>query len=264
MNTTADDTNNNLRYAEYVLGVLDADARAAVAHEVRTSDEAAVAVALWQRRLTPWAETLAEVAPPPYVWARIEGALKLEAPARTSPHKGLWDNLPLWRWFGMGAGALAAALLVVVALPPTTTSPPAPVSAGYMASTIQQDSGVTGWTATMDLQHARMIVVPAAPAAFAQGKAPELWLIPPGEKPISVGMIALDKPTTLALDQALLSRLGPTAALAVSVEPTGGSPTGQPTGPVIAKGAISGAPDASARPNKVASVDTHSAELASR
>jgi anti-sigma-K factor RskA len=108
-----------------------------------------------------------------------------------------------------------------------------------MVSNIQQDSGVTRWTATLDLQNARMIVVPASPIAFEQGRAPELWLIPAGQKPISVGMIMPDKPTTLALDPMLLSRLGPTAALAVSVEPIGGSPTGQPTGPVIAKGAIS-------------------------
>jgi anti-sigma-K factor RskA len=51
---------------------------------------------------------------------------------------------------------------------------------------------------------------------------------------------------TLALDPALLARLGPTAALAVSVEPIGGSPTGQPTGPVIGKGTIAAAPDAAA------------------
>jgi anti-sigma-K factor RskA len=120
-----------------------------------------------------------------------------------------------------------------------------------MVSAIQQDNGITGWTATMDLQHGRMIVVPAAPAAFAQGRAPELWLIPAGQKPISVGMITPDKPTTLKLDPALLARLGPTALLAVSVEPVGGSPTGQPTGPVIAKGAISGSPDVPDRAAKV-------------
>ncbi len=65
-------------------------------------------------------------------------------------------------------------------------------------------------------------------------------------------MIARDKPTTIALDSAMLARLGPTAALAVSVEPLGGSPTGQPTGPVIAKGAIGAAPDASNHATKVA------------
>jgi len=127
-------------------------------------------------------------------------------------------------------------------------------STGYMVSNIQQDNGATGWTATMDLQNARMVVVPASPTAFEQGRAPELWLIPAGQKPISVGMIMPDKPTTLALDAAILLRLGPTAALAVSVEPLGGSPTGQPTGPVIAKGAISAAPDAQGHPARVANL----------
>jgi anti-sigma-K factor RskA len=32
--------------------------------------------------------------------------------------------------------------------------------------------------------------------------------------------------------------LGPDATLAVSLEPPGGSPTGQPTGPVIASGKL--------------------------
>jgi anti-sigma-K factor RskA len=245
MNTPAEDGNDDLRYAEYVLGVLDAGARAAVAHEVETTSEAAVAVALWQRRLMPLADDIDDVAPAPYVWARIHDTLHLDEPSRTPPSKGLWDNLPLWRWLGIGASAVAVALLVVVSLPRMALTPTV-VSAGYMASTIQQDNGSTGWTATMDLQHARMVVVPAMPVAFAEGRAPELWLIPAGGKPISVGMIARDKPVTLALDPALLARLGPTAALAVSVEPIGGSPTGQPTGPVIGKGTIGAAPDAAA------------------
>jgi anti-sigma-K factor RskA len=245
MNLPADEDNTQLRYAEYVLGVLDADARAAVAREVETTSEAATAVSLWQRRLLPMAEGIDAVAPAPYVWARIHDALQLDAPARVQPRKGLWDNLQLWHWLGIGASAVAVALLVVVALPRLTPTPtPTLASVGYMASTIQQDNGTTGWTATMDLAHARMVVVPATPQALAQDRSPELWLIPAGQKPISVGIIARDRPTTIALDPAMLARLGPTAALAVSVEPAGGSPTGQPTGPVIAKGAISAAPDA--------------------
>jgi anti-sigma-K factor RskA len=254
MNTPIEDGNNNLRYAEYVLGVLDADTRAEVAHEVLVSDEAATAVALWQRRLMPLTDTIGDVTPAPYVWARIHDALELESPTKVTPRKGLWNNLQLWHWLGIGASAVAVALLVVVLLPRPT---PTVVNAGYMASTIQQDNGTTGWTATMDLQHARMVVVPATPVAFDQGRAPELWLIPAGGKPISVGMIARDKPTTLALDPALLAQLGPTAALAVSVEPIGGSPTGQPTGAVIAKGAIGAAPDAG---GKVAMIGVRQAD----
>jgi anti-sigma-K factor RskA len=256
MNAVADNGNgnDNLRYAEYVLGVLDADTRAAVAHEVQTSSEAATAVAIWQRHLMPLAEEIAEVAPGPYVWARIRDALKLDQqPVASQPSRGLWNNLRLWHWVGIGASALAAACLVMIAIEPRT--PPPAASTGYMVASINQDNGVTGWTATMDLDRARIVIVPASPQSIVQDRAPELWLIPAGQKPISVGVIARDKPITLTLSPNLLAQLGPTAALAVSVEPLGGSPTGQPTGPVIAKGAISGAPDAQPPATKVAGTD---------
>ena len=254
MNSPVDDGNHNLRYAEYVLGVLDADTRAEVAREVTISDEAATAVALWQRRLQPLADAIAEVAPAPYVWARIHDALQLEAPARAqAQRRGLWNNLALWHWLGIGASAVAVALLVAVNLPRQSSAPVEAV-VSYMAATIQQDNGSTGWTATLDPQRRRMVVVPATPIAFEAGRAPELWLIPAGGKPIAVGMISRDKPTTLTLDPAMLARIGGrTALLAVSVEPLGGSPTGQPTGAVIAKGAIGVAADHSN--NKVASRD---------
>jgi anti-sigma-K factor RskA len=256
MNTPADEGNDNLRYAEYVLGVLDADARAAVAQEVQTTDEAAAAVALWQRRLMPLSEQIGEVTPGPYVWARIRDDLRLDVPAASAQpvkNAGLWNNLALWHWLGMGATAVAVALLVVIAVP-RPQPPPVVASAGYMVSTIQQDNGIAGWTATMDLDRARMIVVPAAPAALASGRAPELWLIPEGGKPISVAMIKPDAPTTIALDPSLLAKLGPKALLAVSVEPIGGSPTGQPTGAVIAKGSISGSPDTHDHVARVATI----------
>jgi anti-sigma-K factor RskA len=253
----SDGHGDDLRYAEYVLGVLDADARAAVAHEVTTNDEAAIAAALWQRRLIPLAGNIEEVAPAPQVWARIVDALERDAKARPESPKGLREGLRLWQWLGIGAGALAASLLVALLLPGRAPTPEGKL--GYMVSTMQQDNGVTGWTATMDLQHARMVVVPASPAALAQGRAPELWLIPAGQEPISVGVIAAAKPTTIALDPVMLARLGPTAALAVTAEPIGGSPSGRPTGPVIAKGAITGAPDAPGPGQRVALVIAYDA-----
>jgi anti-sigma-K factor RskA len=248
MNTPLNHDSSELRYAEYVLGVLDADARADVAHEVLASDEAATAVMLWQRRLRPLSDEVPPIAPPPYVWTRIHETLNLDAPAprrerAAATRPGLWENLRFWHWLGMGASALAAACLVLLLATSGQRGAFHAPTVPFMASTMTQTDGQVGWTATMDIQQARIIVVPVAPASFAQGKAPQLWLVPAGQKPISVGMIAAHAPTTLRLDRALLAQLGPTAALAVSVEPIGGSPTGQPTGPVIAKGAIGAAPD---------------------
>lgn len=246
MNSPLDHDRSQLRYAEYVLGVLDADARADVAHEVQTSDEAATAVNLWHRRLQPMSEEIPPIEPPDRVWTRIQQALlhDTQTPRHLpSVRASLWENLRFWHWLGMGASALAAACLVLLLVTSSPHHAPSPPAVAFMASTITQTDGHVGWTATMDIQQARIIVVPVAPASFAQGKAPQLWLVPAGQKPISVGMIAANVPTTLKLAPSLLAQLGPTAALAVSVEPVGGSPTGQPTGPVVAKGAIGAAPD---------------------
>lgn len=244
MNTPLDHEPEDLRYAEYVLGVLDADARTAVEREIASDPHAAAEVARWQQHLLPLAEDIAPVAAPENVWTRIQNVIGEPArreqpdPTRTS----VWNSLALWRWLTLGAGAIAvAAIVALVVLPRVSVTPPTAQAVAYMASTITQTDGQVGWTATMDLQHARMIVVPAKPQAIAAGRATELWLIPAGQKPIAVGLIATGGPTTIAINAALFARLGPTAALAVSVEPPGGSPTGQPTGPVIAKGVISGA-----------------------
>ncbi|MDN5923432.1 MAG: anti-sigma factor [Xanthomonadales bacterium] len=244
MNTPIHHDHDDLRHAEYVLGVLDADARTAVELEIRNDPQAAIDIQWWQQRLTPLSEDIAANAPPHYIWARIEDALGQQATIavatpRPAPRRGLWNSLALWRLLGIGASVIAAACLVlaiVVTRPPS--SAPVTTSASYMVARIQQNNGVAGWTATMDIKHARMVVVPATPTAVAGDRSTELWLIPPGQKPVSLGLIAEDHATTVALSPALLAQLGPNALLAVSVEPRGGSPSGQPTGPVVAKGSI--------------------------
>lgn len=245
MNTPLDHEPEDLRYAEYVLGVLDADARAAIEREIAADPHAAAEVARWQRYLLPLAEDIPDSVPPGHVWARIQDRIGHAQPASrttiTRERNGWWNSLALWRGFAFGAAAVAVACIVaLIVLPRARLAQPAAPTLAYMASTITETDGQVGWTATMDVAHARMIVVPAKPQTLPSGRAPELWLIPARQKPIAVGMINTRAPTTIKLDKALVARLGPTAALAVSVEPRGGSPTGQPTGPVIGKGPING------------------------
>lgn len=230
---------DDLRYAEYVLGVLDAATCVAIDQEMAVNPQAAAAVALWQQRLLPLAEEIDPSSPPACVWARIRADLRLAEPAANARTRASWwTNLALWRRLGIGASVVAvASIMFMLGLLRPVTTPPA-ISASYMASTLQQDNGSAGWVATMDLRHARMIVVPANPTALTPGKSPELWLIPAGKKPISLGLIASDRPVSIGLRSGLLAQLSATAVLAVSVEPAGGSPTGQPTGAIMAKGVI--------------------------
>jgi anti-sigma-K factor RskA len=241
MNTHNDDDRNNLRYAEYVLGVLDADARASVAREITENTEAATAVARWQQHLVPLARTLPDAVPPAHVWSRITQSLRWNDGHRHPARRSLLESLRLWQWVGVGASVLAAACVVIMLR--TVTVPTHEIAAHtLMVSSIKQTNGVVGWTATMDLSRKEMIVVPATPAAYAKDRS-TLWLIPHGGKPISVGVFKPNDTNVMPLNASLLSQLGPTAVLAISVEPMGGSPTGQPTGPVVAQGQIGAAPD---------------------
>jgi anti-sigma-K factor RskA len=68
-------------------------------------------------------------------------------------------------------------------------------------------------------------------ASPAPGEAYELWALPKGGKPVSLGVLpALEGPTLRALTAAQRQALALAEQVAVSIEPPGGSPTGQPTG----------------------------------
>ena len=81
------------------------------------------------------------------------------------------------------------------------------------------------------------MIVPAA-LLTSDPRAMELWLIPAGDKPHSLGLIEPGQPVRLDVPRDLVARINADATLAVSMEPPGGSPTGQPTGPVVASGKL--------------------------
>jgi len=237
MNTALSDDENGLRYAEYVLGVLDPDERASVERELASSEEAQRAVAFWQQRLTPMTETLPQITPSAQVWTGIRRALGWDTQAASQARR-FWSNARAWQWISLAASVVAIAFAVLLLRGPVRES------GHLMVSTIRQN-GVTDWTATVDLDRRQVILVPAATTTIPNGRSTQLWLIPAGQSPISVGVFAPGATNVLALNATLLARVATTAILAVSVEPPGGSPTGQPTGPVIATGPLNGVPGAS-------------------
>ncbi|QGZ65541.1 anti-sigma factor [Paraburkholderia acidisoli] len=237
-----------LRCAEYALGVLDAVERRALEREASADPSLAATLDAWQRRLAPLAEDVRPLAVPARVWTRIERDLGW-LPARRAadaPPGTWWDNLRVWRFVGLGASAAAIALAVVSVVElreaqqtEQVAQAPAQVqnaSEGYMVATIARPDGIAHWTATVDLSRHEMVVVPAVKPTIAAGRATELWLIPPGEKPIALGVFPADAPAHMTLPANVVARLSAKAILAVSIEPEGGSTTGQPTGPVVATG----------------------------
>ncbi|MCD6061837.1 MAG: hypothetical protein K0S16_2148 [Moraxellaceae bacterium] len=70
----------------------------------------------------------------------------------------------------------------------------------------------------------------------------ELWAIPEGGAPQSLGVIRRSEATKaeVALGAEAQARLAGGKVLAISLEPAGGSPTGAPTGPVLYTGRLQG------------------------
>ncbi|MFX1673986.1 anti-sigma factor [Paraburkholderia sp. A2WS-5] len=240
MNTPAP-SDDELRCAEYALGVLDSDSRRALEREVLRNAALRARLDTWLTRFAPLAADLPVIDPPPRVWTRIQRDLGF-LPISTTPRArgGWWNDVGLWRWLGIGASAAALVLLAVNLVTLREVQRPAAVVAqnGYMVATIARSDGVAHWTATVDVRRARMVIVPAVHPQVASGRSTELWLIPPGEKPIALGIFPSDAPASMPLPAHILAQMSTRAVLAVSVEPQGGSPTGQPTGPVIATGAM--------------------------
>jgi anti-sigma-K factor RskA len=92
--------------------------------------------------------------------------------------------------------------------------------------------------ASWDPASRRLVLAVAGDMPADPSHAHELWVIPEGGKPRSLGTMATGKQMHMRLAEALAQLLQQGATIAISVEPPGGSPTGAPTGPVVASGSL--------------------------
>jgi anti-sigma-K factor RskA len=225
--------------AEYVLGTLSSAERAAFEHRLSGDAEAKRAVEDWTRRLSPLAAAVEEIEPPAQLWNKIEQNLQEMRHRHAGPAAPLAANGNLaanlhrsvrrWQVAFAAATALAASLAAFVVYQ-GRLSVEAPQS--YVAIV-----GKTGerpaLIVNVDPVSNSAYVIPIA-TETPEGHSLELWFIGDGEKPKSMGLLKgqayrFSLPTRARIEK---------AALAVSVEPAGGSPAGAPTGPVIYSGQL--------------------------
>ena len=223
--------------AEYALGVLNSDERRAAERRMDREPRFAAEVAAWQERLAPLVDHVAPVQPSPELWRRIEEILDARKASRAGiamPAAEVRRKLAFWRGLAFGASGLAAASLAGLVL--TLAGPPRPEAPTVRLAS--QEGGPTGIVATFDPRERTVLIVPAAPSATEQ-RVPELWLIPPRGTPRSLGVVSPGRPVTVALPGGVgPQEAGRQPTVAISLEPAGGSPSGVPTGPVIARGTL--------------------------
>ncbi|QPH54341.1 anti-sigma factor [Pontivivens ytuae] len=217
--------------AELALDLLEGEARAAALARASYDPDFAAQVAGWRQRLTQLDYEFAEVSPPPAIKSALEEYLFEEREEDVSLLARLWRGAALWRGIAV-AGVLAAVFFAVrpVLLPPPAEPP--------LVTALYSVDGSLGVLGLYDREAAVLRLNRVAGAA-SPGRELELWFAPDAEAaPRSLGLITDAARVDVPLPADLAQSVGPAGYFAISDEPPGGSPTGAPTGAILAIGPI--------------------------
>lgn len=214
--------------AEYAAGTLRGGARRRFERLLVSHTTLADAVRAWEERLMPLTVSVAPVLPPAHVWLRIQARLGHGEPAakRRVP-------VAFWRSLSVIASGIAVTLAVLLAVP-EPVQPPVIVVLERAADAPRSPGDATSpFIASLSADGRALVTRPVAAVAVSPDRALELWAMPPEGAPRSLGLVSAE---TATVRREGLPR--GTVALAVSLEPAGGSPTGAPTGPVLYVGKL--------------------------
>ncbi len=220
----------DLDMAEYVLGTLRPDQARAVEALALADPAVAAGLGAWEVRLGPLATLVLPVVPPREIWRRLALATGIEGAQIRFRGDGSAEriraSLRLWQRLAFAA-ALAALVFAALSLRPPPAAAP-----GLLAALSPIGTPGAAFLVRVDADGNAVIVAPA-PTPAAVGQVLELWALAPGPgAPISLGVLPGAGPARLR------APVQPGTRLLLSQEPPGGSPTGQPTGPVMYSGVV--------------------------
>ncbi|WP_121061041.1 anti-sigma factor [Chachezhania antarctica] len=213
---------------ELALGLLEGEALDEALELFNADPIFAALVAEWRLQLSVYDEEVVEARARPAVKAALEARLFGD------------ERVPVWRrlwpWqLATGAAALAAVWFALAPVPPVTE--PDAAAPVYVAELSAQDDSLRLVAAYDPAEDA--IVIRRTEGQAQAGRALQLWGIAPDSLPVSIGVLPDDPDARFAVPADLADRVAG-LTLAVSDEPPGGSPTGQPTGAVLAAAPLEG------------------------
>ena len=170
----------------------------------------------------PLAKGLEPLEPPAHVWQAIRRRLHLSPSA------------PDRRW--TRTLAIAASVLLVVALGTLVYWRLGGPERATALATISAPSGAQVWTVEIYAppgESGRITLHSGDVPPRPPDRDYELWALPKGGSPVSLGVLPSKGFARHVLSPAQKRAVAGSIQIAVSIEPTGGSPTGQPTGAIV-------------------------------
>ncbi len=230
------DRNDRLLAAEYALGVLPHAEREVFSARLKHEADLRAEVEFWQGHYEPLSDTIEPVTPPAGLFSQIEQQLFGEAASsQLSNEKSnrLWSSLGFWRGLAFASLVGLALVTTLFFVPLQTTDAP---TAAYVADLTGEQDLVR--LVALYEQGSGQLRLNRTKGEAASDRDFELWLIEGDNPPVSLGVLPRALKAVLEVPEALRAKI-PGGVLAISDEPTGGSPTGTATGPVLAVGKIS-------------------------
>lgn len=223
---TPDAPDPDMTAAELALGLLDGEERAAALRRVLADPAFAREVDDWRQRLAGLFDDYPEVIAPESVAARLT---QFDQPVAPTPIRRARGPIAAM----VTAIAAMLALFVILRPIPQIGSPPHHM----MVASLMMSDKSAAVPAMVDMTTGEMRVGGAAMAPA--GKTAQLWMIGGDGVPKPMAMLASTGPSRMMLPMEKRHHLKAGIMLAVSIEPLGGSPTGLPTGPMVASGKLS-------------------------
>lgn len=208
--------------ADYAIGLMPSAARRRFEQLLLEDAALRAELAHWQESLASLTEALPEQPVPERVWQGITA--RIEPQVLHMPEKPRF-----WSWLRVTAAVCSLVIAVTLGVIYNRDS------ARYSATLLTADAQPA---LKVEAHEDYLNVEPLTLAAVDPGRSLELWAIPADGKPISLGVIPAGGKGRVELSDTQKTLIGKPIALAVSLEPKGGSPTGQPTGPVLYQGAL--------------------------
>lgn len=225
------DSKRNALVAEYMLGLLPPAEHDRVQRLIENDAALQQERDFWISRFAALNEGYAETPVPDRLWAGIEA--RAFGDARTQAKTGWWESLLVWRTIAAGALAIAVAAIGFNLFQPR---PDVASLTTQLVAALEEDGSNVKFVALYD--GTGQVRLTALSGDAAPDKDFELWAIQGGNNPVSMGVIPANQRSTVAISPELLAGWGEGSVLAITLEPKGGSPSGAPTGPIVAKGAV--------------------------
>jgi anti-sigma-K factor RskA len=205
--------------SEYALGTLRGPARRRFERWRASTSFVDQRCRFWEERLMHLAKGLTPVQPPAHVWPAIQRRLKL-----TTRQPGLRRMRPF---------ALAASVVLMLGLVALLHWRSLPANRATAVATISAKSGEHVWELQVFGNEDRLVARAAKLTVRPPGSDYELWALPKGAAPVSLGVLPAAGASSRTLTLMQKQALALASQVAVSIEPLGGSRTGQPTGTIV-------------------------------